>query len=197
MTNRLIHLIAQGFKNQVPLAALTVALAVVGCSSVKNYVDKGHVKASTFSFLNPGGRQMPSYAETDKQAHAVIQQAIIHNLSEKGVKYVVTGGDVTVAYLVIVGNNAATTSLDQYFGYTEDSTALVGKVHAEQTGSKSDRGYFEAGTLVIDIVDPKASKLLQRRTIEAQVLRNLSVEQRTARAQSIVDQALKDLPISP
>jgi hypothetical protein len=197
-TNRSSNACSRSPKFMPLLAAIGLGLGLTGCSSVKNHIDHGPIKARTFSFLNPGDRQLPSYAEAGKQAHALIQQAVIHNLAERGVKYVATGGDVTVAYLIIVGNNVSTTSLDQYFGYSDDSSALVDKVHQEQTGSKNDnRNHFEAGTLVIDLLDPKTTKLLQRRTIQAQVLRTLPLESRTARAQSIVDQALKDLPISP
>src|SRR5215472_8855557 len=92
------------------LGSISLALALVGCSSVKTQVDKGAVNARTFSFLNTGNRQTPTYAESNKQAHAMVQQALIHNLAEKGITYTATGGDVTVAYLIIVGNNVATTS---------------------------------------------------------------------------------------
>jgi len=175
----------------LPLLGLTLALA--GCSSVKTSVDKGAVNARTFSFLNTGSRQTPSNSR--KQAHELVQQALINNLGRKGVTYTATGGDVTVAYLIVVGNNGATTSLNEYFGYSDDTTAMVDKVHSAQTGG-DDRGYFEAGTLVIDFVDPATSKLLQRRSVHSQVLRNLTMEARTARVQALVDQALKDVPFS-
>jgi hypothetical protein len=102
-----------------------------------------------------------------------------------------------VAYLVVVGNNVETTSLNGYFGYGDDAQAWVEKVHKEQAVKGENRDYFESGTLVIDFIDPKTSKLLQRRSIQAQVLRNLPAETRTSRVQAIVDQALKDLPVSP
>jgi len=178
------------------IPALVLAIAVAGCSSVKTHVDEGKVTAHTFSFLNTAARQQPNYAESSQQAHAMIQQAIIHNLAARGITQLPSGGDITVAYLVIVGNNASTTSLNEYFGYTPDANALVNQAHDQQT-SESNRGYFEAGTLVIDILQPNNSKLLQRRSIQAQVLRNLSTEQRTARIQALVDQALGNVPLSP
>jgi len=95
-----------------------------------------------------------------------------------------------------VGNNVATTSLNSYFGYTPDSEALVEKVHSQQTGSEASRGYLETGTLVIDVLDPATSKLLQRRSLQAPLLRDLPAEKRTERVQEIVDQTLRDLPIS-
>src|SRR5215471_4182424 len=109
-----------------------LTLTLVGCSSVKTHVDNGHVTAHTFSFLNTGSSP-PSYSEERKEAHAMIQQALTRNLSTHGISHVSSGGDLTVAYLVVVGNNATTTSLNRYFGYTDDSSALVEKVHAEQT----------------------------------------------------------------
>jgi hypothetical protein len=174
---------------------LLAAIMLTACSSVKTHVDKGPVTARSFSFLNTGSRPLPAYAEDRNLAHEMVQQAIVRNLGARGVTYKPSGGDVTVAYLIVVGNNASTTSLNSYFGYTADSDAFVKKVHAEQTGNDT-RGYFEAGTLVIDLIDPTTSKLLQRRSIRAQVLRNLPLETRTVGAQAAVDQMLKDLPLS-
>lgn len=180
----------------VPLLGLLLAFLLSACSSVKTHVDKGPVKAATFSFLNTGGQPLPAYAEESQRAHAMVQQAITRNLAARGVSFVPSGGTVTVAYLIVVGNNTTTTSLNTYFGYTDDSSAFVEKVHSQQTDKAQARGYFEAGTLVIDFVDPATSKLLQRRSIQAQVLRNLPQETRMARVQQQVDQALNDVPFS-
>jgi len=181
---------------RINTCSLIVAGAVVlaGCSSVKTHVDTGPIHARTFSWINTG-RDLPSYAEARKQAHAAVQEAITKNLAAKGVSYVERGGDITVAYLIIAGNNATTTSLNEYFGYTADSTALVDKVHRSESEKSNDRGYFEAGTLVIDILDPRTSKVLKRATIQAQILRELPLDEREARLQGFVDQALSDLRI--
>jgi Domain of unknown function (DUF4136) len=181
------------FRTSILLIALFFGPTFGWCAGAKTHVDKGPVKARTFSFLDTKQRPV---RDDIKQAHAIVQQALIHNLAAKGLTNTPANGDVTVAYLIIAGNNSATTSLNEYFGYTDDSDALVDKVHKQQT-SKDSRGYFESGTLVIDILDPKTSKLLQRRSIEAPIMRNLSVDQRSARMQQIVDQALANLPIAP
>ncbi len=178
------------------LGFIGLALILAACSSVKTHVNKAPVRARTFSFLNTGSRELPGFAEKSAQAHALMQQALKSNLSTRGIVYAPTGGDVTVAYLIIVGNNSTTTSLNTYFGYTAESDAFVNKVHSEQTGNNA-RGYFEAGTLVIDFLDPQTEKVLQRRSIHAPVLRNVPAETRSARIQAVVDQALKDVPVSP
>src|SRR5436305_9597219 len=104
-------------QRSVQVVGLLLTLALAGCSSVKTSVNKGAVTARTFSFLNTGARQTPN--ATRKQAHELVQQALINNLARKGVSYTATGGDVSVAYLIVVGNNGATTSLNEYFGYTD------------------------------------------------------------------------------
>ena len=198
--NNLHHAKPTNFRIAKPralLGCLLLAGMLAACSSVKTHVDKGPIKAHTFSFLNTGSKQTPDYAEQSAQAHTMVQQAITKNLAIRGITHVASGGDITVAYLIVVGNNSTTTSLNGYFGYTEDSDAIVDKVHTQQTSGDKARGYFEAGTLVIDIVNPGTSKLLQRRSIQAPVLRNLPLEKRAERVQAIVDQALKDVPLSP
>jgi hypothetical protein len=176
--------------------AVVATLALTSCSSVKTKVDHGPIQAKTFSFLDTGGRTAPVDAEKRQQAHVMVQEAIIKTLASKGVTYVANGGDVTVAYLLIVGNNVTTTSLNGYFGYNSDADALVDKVHKQDTIKSDDRNYFEAGTLVIDILDAKTSKILQRRTIQAEVLRDVTLEARAARVQTLVGQALADVRIS-
>ena len=64
-----------------------------------------------------------------------------------------------VAYLVIVGNNASTEAISTYFGYNRDAAALHDKAQDAYASSKNPN-YFEAGTLLIDLIDAKTYKLL-------------------------------------
>src|SRR5215831_13131261 len=98
------------------LISAVLAVAATGCSSVKTHVDAGAIKARTFSFLRTGSRQPSAAVDNSAQAHALIQQALVNNLAAKGISKVPSGGDVTVAYLLIVGNNVGTASLNEYFG---------------------------------------------------------------------------------
>ena len=184
-------------KTSYQAVLIAACLAWAGCSSVKTHVDTGPIQAKTFSFINTGSRELPSYASQEKQAHEMIQKAITTCLEAKGVKPVPSGGDVIVAYLIIVGDNATTTSLSQYFGYTDDTAALADKIHDQQAVSGGDRSYFEAGTLVIDILDANGTKLLKRATVHSSLLRDVTAEVRQARIQKLVNEALGDLRVSP
>jgi hypothetical protein len=170
-------------------------LALAGCSSTPTKVDTGPIRARTFSFVGPSTKPSPAYADNRQMIHPLVQDAIKKNLAARGVTHVASGGDIVVAYLIITGNNASTTSISDYFGYTEDDTALQEKAQKAYTSSKHP-GFFEAGTLIIDLIDPQASKLLKRGYATRQILRNLPEDARAARVQEVVDQILHDLRIT-
>lgn len=176
------------------LLTLTAAgLALAGCSSTSTHVDSGAITARSFNFVNRAG-PAPAYADGREHVHAMVQEAITKNLATRGVGKVQTGGDVTVGYLLIVGNNATTTSINDYFGYGENADALHDKAHKAYTAGKNPN-YFESGTLVVDIVDSKSFKLLKRGYASRPVLRNLPDDQRAARIQEVVDEILRDVRI--
>jgi hypothetical protein len=172
------------------LSGLAVAVVVIAGCSTPSHVDKGPIKATTFSFMRPGPLPEAAFAEKRQQVHALVQEAIANNLAAKGVRLAAEGGDVTIAYLIVVGNNAMTSSINDYFGYGPDATALVDKAHKAYTEG-DQRSYFEAGTLLIDIVDPRANKVLARNYVTRQVLRDASADVRKARIQEAVNEALQ------
>jgi len=174
------------------VSALAVWLA--GCSSTPTQVNKGPIKAATFSFV-AASQAEAGFADKRAAVHQLIQQAISQNLARKGLRQVETGGEVTVAYLVIVGNNASTESINTYFGYGRDSADLHEKAQSAYTGSKNPN-YFEAGTLLIDLLDARTFKLLDRNYVTRPVLRDASTEVRAAHIQEAVDAALKNVQIA-
>jgi len=180
-----------------PILFLTVGVvALAGCSSTPSEVHTGAIHARTFSFVNVAGKPTPTYADNRMDLHPIVQGAITRNLSGRGLTPVASGGDVTVGYLIIVGNNASTTSISDYFGYGEDAAALQDKAHAAYTGNKNPN-YFEAGTLVIDLIDTKTFKLLQRGHASRPILKNLPTEARAERIGEVVDEILRDVRVAP
>jgi len=173
------------------------ALLVTGCST-PTMVDTGPIHAATFSFINGGSRgssTAPAFADKREQVHIMIQDAISRDLEGKGLKKVAFGGDVIVPYLVIVGNNASTTAVDTYFGIGRDADALHDKAFDAYTNSKNPN-YFEAGTLLIDIIDGKTYQLLKRSYVVRPLLRDATAEVRAANIQEAVDAVLKDVRIA-
>ncbi len=175
-------------------ALLSGALLFTGCSSTPTGVDTGKIPAATFSFVSRNPGSAPDFSDNREQIHSMIQSSITRNLAAKGVSRKASGGDITVAYLVIAGNNASTEAIDTYFGYGRDSSALHEKAHEAYTGSKNP-GYFKTGTLLIDIIDAKTFKLLKRSFTARPILRNVPANVRAERIQEAVDATLKDVRI--
>lgn len=178
------------------LSLFVVALAglLAGCSSIPKQVNSGPIKAGTFSFV---ASTKPDAAFVDKRAeiHQMIQAAITKNLTGKGLSKVDSGGDVTVAYLVIVGNNATTESINTYFGYGRDSYELHSKAQSAYTKSKNPN-YFEAGTLLVDIIDGRSFKVLDRNYVTRPRLGEVSNEVRAVHIQEAVDAVLAKVQIA-
>lgn len=180
-------------KHSLLLALSLVAIVLAGCSSTPLHVDTGAIHATTFSFVSRRGDA--SFADNREQIHQLIQDDITQNLAAKGLRKVDSGGDVIVAYLVVVGNSGMTESISTYFGYGRNVTALHDELHDAYAGSKNPNN-FKAGTLLIDIVDAKTFELLRRDYVTRPVLSNPAAEVRAANIQEAVDATLKDVRIS-
>lgn len=183
--------------HSIQIVSLLAGLAglCAGCSSVPTKVDTGPIHAATFSFIARSSKPGLTFADDRASLHTMIQEAITRNLAGKGLTQVASGGDVTVAYLVIVGNNASTMAINDYFGYGRDASALHDKAHNAYNSSKNPN-YFEAGTLLVDIIDAKTYKLLKRSYVVRPLLRNPSAEVRAERIQEAVDAVLRDVRIA-
>ncbi len=182
-------------KQTLLLPIVLTGLLIGGCNSTPTRVNKGPVKARTFNFVNGGTQPSAAFADNREAVHKTIQDAITQNLAGKGLSKVASGGDVTVAYLIIIGNNATTESINTYFGYGRDAAALHDKAQDAYTSSKNPN-YFEAGTLLIDIVDANTFKVLKRNYVVRPLLRLPSAEVRAARIEEAVGEALQDLRIA-
>jgi len=183
------------FMNKISLVAVALAgLIIAGCKSTPTRVDRGPVNARTFNFVNGGSPPSATFADKREEIHRMIQDAITQNLARKGVSRVAENSDVTVAYLVIVGNDVSTESIDKYFGSGRDES-LHDKAQ-EAYGKSKNPNSFQAGTLLIDILDSKNYKLLKRNYVVRPLLNKPTAEVRRSHIQEAVDEALKDLQVA-
>jgi hypothetical protein len=182
-------------KKRLFLPVALTGFLIAGCSSTPTHVDSGPLKARTFNFVNGGAAPTATFADKREEVHKMIQDAIAQNLAGKGVSRVAENSDLTVAYLVIIGNEVSTEAIDKYFGSGRDTSALHDKAQDAYTKSKNPNS-FQAGTLLIDIIDSKTYKLLERNYVVRPLLRKPSAEVRRSHIQEAVDEALKDLSVA-
>jgi uncharacterized lipoprotein YajG len=183
--------------NLLPFVAAAV-IAVAGCSSTPTKVDKGPIHGSTFSFVAGSSTTETEFAERREEVHKLIHAAIAKDLEAKGLRQAAGDkiGDITVAYLIVVGNNVTTTAINDYFGYGRNASALLDKAHEAYTDNTAPN-YFEAGTLLIDLIDSRTYKLLKRGYAVRPVLRDASLAAREENIQEAVNEVLKDVKVEP
>src|SRR5262249_44382875 len=153
------------------------------------------IRGKTFNFVANSASKATQYEKNRQAVHAMIQEAITSEMAAKGITRASGAGDITVAYMVVVGNNSTTVAINDYFGYGRDSSEIEDKIHKSQAVDSNNPNYFEAGTLVIDIVDSQTYKLLKRSYVVKQLLRGQPEDLRKANIQQAVNEALKDVHI--
>ena len=172
---------------------LAAALMLAGCSSTPTRIDHGPIQGRTFNFFDTGAKAIPSYAEKETLVHAKIQETITRNLAAKGLAKVATGGDITVCYLVIMSNGVSTSAIDAYFGDGVAGADLQDKAHDAFAVHHKQETPYPVGTLVIDLVDSKTCKILNRNFVYRPILGRLPIQERVSRLQEAVDEALKEV----
>jgi hypothetical protein len=177
------------------LPVLLAGLFFAGCSSTPTHVDEGPVQAHTFNFINGGIALTPPASNQRDIVHQQIQDAIIKNLAAKGLSRTNGTGDVIVAYMIIIGNNVSTEAVTTYFGSGRDADALHDKAQTFYTTS-GNPNHFEAGTLLIDVIDAKTYKLLYRNFVARPVMWQATEMERAGRIQEAVDAALAKLRVA-
>jgi len=176
-------------------ALLTAAVLVSGCASTPTRVNSGKIKAKTFSFVNIGQKSKTPNVESRKRVNSAIQETIKQNLESRGLTFTEERGDVTVAYLVIIGDNVSTTSIRDYFGYGRDYQDLQEKAHKAVAINNKNPNYFEAGTLLIDLIDSNTQELLFRNYASRELFKDLPDATRMANLKRSVEQILKPLQL--
>ena len=177
------------------LPLLLAGLMIAGCSSTPTHVDKSPLPAHTFNFINGGIALTPPATDRREIAHQQIQEAIIKDLAAKGLTRTNGTGDVIVAYMIILGNNVSTEAVTTYFGSGRDAAALHDKAQSAYTSSPNPNT-FEAGTLLIDVIDAKTYELLYRNFVVRPVMWQATTEERAGRIQEAVDAALAKLRVA-
>ncbi|MCB1070230.1 MAG: DUF4136 domain-containing protein [Kiritimatiellae bacterium] len=182
-------------KNNLTIT-LMLLLFVVGCATTPTRVQSGKITAQTFSFVQPGPSANLRGVEQRKPIHAAIQSAIRENLEAKGLTYQPRGGDITVAYLMIVGNNVSTKSVADYFGYGREYADLQDKAHQKIAVDGRNPNYFEVGTLLIDLIDSGDQSLQYRNYAYRELFKDLPEETRKENLQSAVEEILAKLRLA-
>lgn len=135
-------------------------------------------------------KSVPTFANPDDRANHAIQTALGSAFRSKGFAVDPADADLTVAYLIVLQNNATTKLIDDYFGFGRSSMQIAEIAHDRGVIRNNRADYYQAGTVVIDIIDNKTGKLVYRDFATRDVTNDMSDAQLQAHANSAVQEAL-------
>ncbi|MBK1792104.1 DUF4136 domain-containing protein [Persicirhabdus sediminis] len=173
--------------------SLSLLLVAILFSSCANKVDmpKGNSKGySSMRFVKQKPGSKPSYADQSEKVNQMIQSSIKEQFASHGLATDSPNADLTVGYMLVLQDNASTTSEDDHFGYGRDAEEIVDAAHMEGVIKSERPDYFEAGAIVIDVLDSKTNELVYRSFATRDLLTNPSTSQRKKAISGAVNEAL-------
>lgn len=161
--------------NILRLTVLVLAVIISGCATID--LPKGTSKGySTFCFVHTNRSSVPFFAESSVPVNRMVQDAISEEFESQG--------------LTIDDDNASTAMIDSYFGHGRSAGDIVELAHKNGVLKATTPDNFEAGAIVIDLIDAKTDELVYRHFAKRDLIKNISDEKRRQRVTDAVNEAL-------
>jgi len=161
---------------------------MMGCSTID--MPKG-TRAGYSSARFMKVKEYPAGVSSNKALNQKVQRAIAAEMEKAGISITAAKADLIVAYMLLKQDNVSTTSIDNYYGYGDDSKEISRKVH-KKIEKGGQRESFDRGAIVIDLIDARKNKLVYRSYAVRDVLEDVSAQTRNKRIQEAVQEALAD-----
>lgn len=171
---------------------------LVGCASTQSgsHLEPGATLAGRTTFRFLPDRSIDAAEAVSNRAYwrNVIGQDIVAALNAKGYRFFPTRQtDFLVAYHIVLKDNEAVTTFDNYYGYDLSADQLA-QADLSKFQDPKKPGTAEEGILVVDIIDPKKRALLWRGWTRSKLNRQQPGEQLQALAKAVVDRTMASLP---
>lgn len=177
---------------------LLLLMLLVSCASTNSgsHFEPGATLAGRTTFRFLPDRTIDAAEAVSNRAYwrNAISQDIVAALNAKGYRFFPTRQtDFLVAYHIVLKDNEAVTTFDNYYGYDLSADQLA-QADLSKFQDPKRPGAAEEGILVIDIIDPKQRALLWRGWTKSSLNRQKPSEQLQAQARLVVERTLASLP---
>lgn len=171
-------------RSQILLIAGLAALA--GCATIELPKESARGNES-FQFFNPDVENLPEFADRSVEAARTIQQELRARLTAAGLTETGENPDFLVAYLIVLQNNTVTTAIHDY--YANSGTEILQAAH-EAAVKKMPDHKFQAGTVVVDVIDTAKQKLVYRDYATREIVPGQAGEERLKLVREATGQAI-------
>jgi hypothetical protein len=169
------------------LLSLCIGIILLsGCSTTKIDLPKGNSEGYTsFRMYEHPSSHILDLSNPEDRANAWLQEALKSEFEANGLKESKDNAELIVAYLLVVQDTAVSTAISDY--YMSSGSDILSEAHRRME-KKNMPGGFEAGSIVVDIVDTNTGDLIYRNYASRQILPGLTDKERKTR----IDQAVTD-----
>ena len=178
-------------KRRALLGALSIALlAGTGCSSVDQPTGSGKGYTSA-RFVNTAAEKYTGSAiEDSPEVAAAVMQSIEANFRTNGFSFGHKGSQLAVAFMLIRQDLVTTAANSDYFGSGRDAGEILEEAHRRGVIKSQRFEDFEAGAIVIDILDTNTNQLIYRNFAKRDIDPSATPAQRKHRINTAVTTAL-------
>jgi hypothetical protein len=172
--------------------ALALVLVCLSCSGIRVTTDydpaADFTKVRSYAWLDEQSGVQGDRADVTSLLDRRVRRSVDTELQKKGLSSVDrAGADALVTYHLGVETKLDVNTIDTGYGYGRGW--YRGGVSTHTTVTE-----YQEGTLLIDLVDPKAKQLIWRGSGQARIRRSSTPEEREQRIDEAVAEILKSFP---
>ncbi len=177
-------------KKHYTLLSLFLGIALLsGCSTTKKIdLPKGSSAGySTFRMYQHNASHVPDFTNREDRVNAYLQSALKQEFEAQGLKESQEDAELIVAFLLIVQDTAVTTAISDY--YVSSGSDILSLAH-RRMGKRNMPGGYEAGAIVVDIIDKQSGNVIYRDFAKREVLDYLTSAEKEKRAKAAAVEAV-------
>lgn len=145
---------------------------------------------SSANFFPAGATFNSKELEDSPVVNQNIRDAITAQFTQNGLAFGKKGAELDVGYIIIRQNSAVTILNDDHFGPGRNSTGILSLAHDRGVIEKNHSYDYDAGAILIDVVDARTKELVYRDFVKNDVIPNITPAERKERLHAAVEEAL-------
>ncbi len=130
---------------------------------------------------------MPDFTNREDRVNEFLQAALRDEFKAQGLKESEEDAELIVSFLLIVQNTAVTTAISDY--YINSGSDIMSEPH-RRMGKKNLPGGYEAGAIIVDIIDKDSGDLIYRDFAKREVLDYLTPAEKEQRVKEAAVEAV-------
>lgn len=165
----------------LPAVILLAALAALsGCNSTNIRSPKGTSEGyTTYRLYRQAPEDLPAFANREDVANRAVQDALHEQFQSHGFTVDQDNAQLIVTYLILLQTNVASTAISDY--YVSSGSDILSYAHKKVAIDGDYPIDWEAGTLVVDVIDTADRTVVFRGHASREILEDLPVEERVRR----------------